>query len=73
MPELQTTISPHNQQPFVIRTYPEERQLGTIIQNAKNSQRLWSRVPLKERIATGYKFAVSSCHCLPSLWKCLTM
>ncbi|KAF5337946.1 hypothetical protein D9758_013100 [Tetrapyrgos nigripes] len=52
----QTTIIPHNQQPLVTRTYPEQSELDTSIKNAAEAQKAWSKVPLKERIAIGRKF-----------------
>jgi len=54
----QTTITPHNQQPLVTRTYPSEPELNEIIVRASVAQRAWARVPLKDRLAIGTKFLV---------------
>jgi len=59
MATSQTTIIPHNQQPLITRTYPEQSELDTLIKNASEAQKTWSKVPLKERIAIGRKFMVS--------------
>ncbi|KAK0445132.1 succinate semialdehyde dehydrogenase [Armillaria borealis] len=53
---VQTTIIPHSQQPLVTRTYPSEQELDGFIAIASKAQKTWSKVPLKERIAIGYKF-----------------
>ncbi|OCH84860.1 aldehyde dehydrogenase [Obba rivulosa] len=55
-PETQTTISPHNQQPLVTRTYPSERDLDDAIRRSAVAQNEWARVPLQDRIAIGRKF-----------------
>ena len=52
----QTTISPHNQQPYVTRQYPSAAELDAQLDKAAAAQKAWARVPLKERIAIGYKF-----------------
>jgi hypothetical protein len=54
----QTTITPHNQQPLVTRTYPSELELNEIIVRASTAQITWARVPLKDRLAIGAKFLV---------------
>ncbi|KAF8067591.1 succinate semialdehyde dehydrogenase [Lyophyllum atratum] len=56
MPEIQTTIIPHSQQPYVSREYPSVLELDTAIRNAAEKQKAWAAVPLKERIAIGRKF-----------------
>ncbi|KAF5380042.1 hypothetical protein D9615_006154 [Tricholomella constricta] len=56
MPEIQTTITPHSQQPYVSRTYPSESELDASIQNAVAAQKAWAAVPLEARIAIGRKF-----------------
>ncbi|RDB18652.1 hypothetical protein Hypma_014768 [Hypsizygus marmoreus] len=56
MPEIQTTITPHNQQPYVQRTYPTESELDAVIQSAAEAQKAWSKVPLEERVEIGRKF-----------------
>ncbi|KAF9041356.1 succinate semialdehyde dehydrogenase [Panaeolus papilionaceus] len=56
MSVIQTTISPHNQKPLVTRTYPSEAELDKIIDTATKAQQSWSKVPLEERIAVGWKF-----------------
>ena len=58
-PSSQTTITPHNQQPLVTRTYPSEEELDGVIARATLAQKAWARVPLKDRIAIGTKFLVS--------------
>jgi hypothetical protein len=55
----QTTITPHNQQPLVTRTYPSELELDAIIRRSSVAQKAWARVPLKDRLAIGAKFVVS--------------
>ena len=59
MTETQTTIAPHTQQPLVSRVYPTEKDLDAVIKAASEAQKTWSKVPLKQRIAIGYKFIVS--------------
>ena len=54
----QTTITPHNQQPFVTRTYPSESQLDEIIERACEAQKAWRDVPIAERITMAKKFTV---------------
>lgn len=58
MGEIQTTITPHNQQPYVSRTYPSESEIGASIENAAKAQKNWSSLPLEERVAIGHKFVV---------------
>ena len=55
----QTTITPHNQQPFVTRTYPSQQELDAIIIRSSVAQNAWARVPLKDRLAIVTKFVVS--------------
>ena len=57
--EIQTTIVPHSQKPLVTREYPTEAELDQVIQRSAAAQKVWSKVPLKERIAIGHKFIVS--------------
>ena len=59
MPEIQTTIAPHTQQPVVERAYPDDEELEAIVISAAEAQKVWAAVPLEERIATGYRFIVS--------------
>ncbi|KAK7681979.1 hypothetical protein QCA50_014942 [Cerrena zonata] len=54
--QTQTTISPHNQSPYIVRTYPSEKVIESTIKVAKDAQKQWAKVPLKERIAIGHKF-----------------
>ncbi|KAG5637877.1 hypothetical protein H0H81_002840 [Sphagnurus paluster] len=56
MPEVQTTITPHNQKPYVQRTYPNEQELDSTIQKAVVAQKAWALIPLEQRIAIGRKF-----------------
>ena len=55
----QTTITPHNQQPYVSRTYPLPADLDATIQKAAAAQKEWAAVPLEKRIAIGRQFTVS--------------
>ena len=55
----QTTITPHNQQPFVTRTYPSQLELDITIRRSSIAQNAWARVPLRDRLAIGTKFVVS--------------
>lgn len=55
---VQTTISPHNQLPFVSRTYPTEEDLDVSIKKAHTAQKSWSKVSVKDRIAIGRQFMV---------------
>nr|VWP00729.1 Peroxisome biosynthesis protein [Ganoderma boninense] len=55
-PASQTTLTPHNQQPLVTRTYPSLDHLDKSIQSAASAQEKWARVPLKQRIAIGRMF-----------------
>jgi len=57
---LQTTISPHNQQPLVSRSYPAQNELDVLITKACEAQKAWSNLPLKERVAIGYRFMVGA-------------
>ncbi|KAF9221037.1 succinate semialdehyde dehydrogenase [Gyrodon lividus] len=54
--QTQTTITPHNQEPYVSRTYPNESELDATIQNAALAQADWKKQTLKERIEIGHKF-----------------
>ncbi|KAJ8073530.1 hypothetical protein PM082_011806 [Marasmius tenuissimus] len=56
MPDVQTTITPHNQEPYVSRTYPTEAELDGYLKKAQVAQASWSKVPLKDRVAIGRKF-----------------
>ncbi|KLO11966.1 ALDH-like protein [Schizopora paradoxa] len=56
MSTSQTTISPHNQKPFVTREYPSTGELDAILQAAAKAQASWRNVPLRERIAIGHNF-----------------
>ncbi|CCL98460.1 uncharacterized protein FIBRA_00458 [Fibroporia radiculosa] len=55
-PTSQTTISPHNQQPLITRTYPSEHELQAVIKRSASAQVRWSSVPLRDRIAIARKF-----------------
>ena len=57
--EIQTTIVPHSQKPLVSREYPTEAELEQAVLRSAAAQKQWSKVPLKQRIAIGYKFIVS--------------
>ncbi|KIJ19726.1 aldehyde dehydrogenase [NAD(P)+] [Paxillus involutus ATCC 200175] len=54
--QTQTTLSPHNQEPYVTRTYPDEPELDVKIQNAALAQADWKKRPLGERIEIGHNF-----------------
>lgn len=58
MSTIQTTITPHNQSPFVTRTYPSENELDNTIANAVIAQKAWSAVSVADRVAIGRKFMV---------------
>jgi acyl-CoA reductase-like NAD-dependent aldehyde dehydrogenase len=55
---IQTTITPHNQNPFVTRTYPSENELDKLIANAVIAQKAWSAVSVEDRVTVGKKFMV---------------
>lgn len=57
---MQTTISPHNQQPYITRTYPDEQKLDAIIDAAAAAQKIWRYVPLEKRVEVGREFMVSA-------------
>ena len=59
MSSIQTTITPHNQRPFVTRTYPSENELDKIIANAVVAQKAWSAVSVEDRVIIGRKFMVA--------------
>ena len=67
MTSLQTTITPHTQEPYVTRAYPSDSELDLFIQNAVVAQRAWAAVPLEERVAIGRKFTVCSQINTPSI------
>ena len=55
----QTTISPHNQQPLVTRTYPTSNEhIDNVIEGAASAQKQWAKLPLEKRIELGWKFVV---------------
>ena len=58
--KIQTTIVPHSQKPLVSREYPTEAELEQAVLRSAAAQKQWSKVPLKQRIAIGYKFIVSA-------------
>ena len=60
MATIQTTLSPHNQQPLVTRTYPSRDQIDGFIRNASVAQKSWAKVLLSDRIAIGRKFIVGT-------------
>lgn len=71
---LQTTISPHNQQPLVSRSYPAQNELDVLITKAREAQKAWSNLPLKERVAIGYRFMVGAntliwSHCIHAVYR----
>ncbi|KAH9939716.1 succinate semialdehyde dehydrogenase [Epithele typhae] len=55
-PTSQTTLTPHNQQPLVTKTYPSEGELDQLIVKSAAAQEKWARVPLQQRIAIGRAF-----------------
>ena len=57
--EVQTTITPHTQQPLVSRTYPSKQAVDGAITKSKAAQKEWAKVSLKERIEIGRRFIVS--------------
>jgi len=58
-PTSQTTIIPHNQQPYVTRQYPSPVELDAAIERAAAAQKAWAQRPLADRIAIGRAFVVS--------------
>ncbi|KAG6837465.1 hypothetical protein H0H93_009008 [Arthromyces matolae] len=56
LPEVQTTITPHNQKSYVQRTYPTQEEIDVIIKDAGEAQKSWAQVPLAQRIAIGHRF-----------------
>jgi len=58
MSSIQTTITPHNQNPFVTRTYPSSDELDELIANAVIAQKAWSAVSVEDRVNIGKKFMV---------------
>ncbi|EIW77826.1 succinate semialdehyde dehydrogenase [Coniophora puteana RWD-64-598 SS2] len=58
-PTSQTTIIPHNQQPYVTRQYPSPAELDATIERAAVAQNAWAQRPLADRIAVGRAFVVS--------------
>lgn len=56
--ELQTTTTPHSQEPYVTRTYPSIELLDGIIHESVTAQRAWNAIALADRIAIGRKFTV---------------
>lgn len=63
MPEIQTTIAPHTQEPVVERAYPDDEELEAIVRSAAEAQKAWAATALEERIAIGYRFIVSLLGC----------
>ena len=59
-PKDQTTITPHNQQPLVTRTYPSPQELENVILSSADAQKQWAKVPLSDRITIANKFVVST-------------
>lgn len=57
---VQTTITPHTQEPFVSRDYPSVQAVDEAIVKSKAAQKEWAKVPLKERIEIGRRFIVSA-------------
>lgn len=60
----QSTISPHSQQIYVVRAYPSKEDVEQTIAKSAAAQKAWSKVPLKDRIAIGRKFIVSTICCM---------
>ncbi|KAG5643914.1 hypothetical protein DXG03_009486 [Asterophora parasitica] len=56
MAEIQTTIAPHTQAPYVQRTYPATADLDAAIACAAQAQKPWAQVPLESRIQIGRRF-----------------
>ncbi|KAF8804769.1 NAD-aldehyde dehydrogenase [Phlegmacium glaucopus] len=56
MSSIQTTITPHNQNPFVTRTYPSDDELDKLIANAVIAQKAWRTVSVEDRVIIGKKF-----------------
>ncbi|KAG8215805.1 Aldehyde/histidinol dehydrogenase [Butyriboletus roseoflavus] len=54
--QTQTTIIPHNQEPYVSRIYPSESELDIKLQNAAVAHVAWRKRTFKERMEIGHKF-----------------
>ena len=57
-PTSQTTITPHNQTPLVTRTYVSQSELDDVVKCSSEAQKVWARVPLKDRLVIATKFVV---------------
>jgi hypothetical protein len=53
----QTTISPHNQTPYVTRQLTTE--VDAVVSKARAAQKSWRKVQIEQRIGIGLRFVVS--------------
>jgi len=56
--KIQTTISPHSQEPYTTRTYPSVAELDATIAKVSQAQKQWAKVSLDQRIQIATKFVV---------------
>ncbi|KAF9065108.1 succinate semialdehyde dehydrogenase [Rhodocollybia butyracea] len=54
--EIQTTISPHSQEPYTTRIYPSITELDATIAKVAAAQKQWAKVSLDQRIQIATKF-----------------
>ena len=57
----QTTITPHDQSPYVTRELTKD--YDSIVQKGSKAQKSWAKVPIERRIEIGTRFVVR-------VWKC---
>jgi acyl-CoA reductase-like NAD-dependent aldehyde dehydrogenase len=53
----QTTISPHNQRPYVTRQLTTE--VDVIVSKARAAQKSWRKMQIEQRIGIGLRFVAS--------------
>ncbi|KAF9060029.1 succinate semialdehyde dehydrogenase [Rhodocollybia butyracea] len=57
--EIQTTISPHSQEPYTTRIYPSITELDATIAKVAAAQKQWAKVSLDQRIQIATKFVLT--------------
>lgn len=60
LPQIQTTISPIDQQPVLTRPLLTDDQLDHVIAESVRAYKGWRKVPLDERLAIAEKWMVRS-------------
>jgi acyl-CoA reductase-like NAD-dependent aldehyde dehydrogenase len=58
MPQIQTTISPIDQQPVLTRPLLTDDQLDQVIAQSVRAYKAWRKVPLDDRLAIAEKWMV---------------